>query len=354
MKESHQKRVGILALLALMMALGSGAYLWIERGSPEETHVHEQSGGIYGCSMHPEVVQDHPGSCPICGMDLALMESMEGDTEEDRVAGRATVRISDDSQRQVGIKTTEVQKKSLEMIVRAYGRVVYDPELYNAQQDFLSARLAVRQSGLGVGSATLEAAKVRLRLLGMALAQIRDLASRGRVDERLLHGTRGGKALVYAQIYESDIALVHAGQEARAWAPAYPGKVFTGRVISLDPVLDPETRSLRAHLEVKDPQRRLKPGMSLNVRVQNSLGETLTIPETAVLRTGERNLVFVDKGQGRFQPREIQTGHQSGGWVQVLSGLSQGERVVHDGTFLLDSESQLRASTGSAFYSRHD
>lgn len=345
------KKVGSILIAGALLGIVSYA-IYIKDSGREMNHLEansqsgEDASRVYTCPMHPEIVQHEPGSCPICGMDLTLVEKTEGKN----VDGRAPVRISHQKQEISGIKSTKAQIQNVTMKVRAYGEVVYDPELYSAQQDYLSTYHSFQSQGSSMKSA-LRAVGRRLELLGMSAGQIKALAKRGRVDDRLLYGTQKGKALVYGQIYESDIEHIKIGHKAVATSSAYPGIVFDGLVLSMDLALNKRTRTLRAHLEIQDPDHRLKPGMFLNLQFENPLGDSLVIPDTAVLYTGNNALVFVASESGRFEPKQIQVGYRGEGWTQVISGLKVGEKVVHHGTFLIDSESQLQATAGSAFFS---
>jgi Cu(I)/Ag(I) efflux system membrane fusion protein len=119
---------------------------------------------------------------------------------------------------------------------------------------------------------------------------------------------------------------------------------FEGDLITVDPVLNAMTRTLRVRIAVPNGEKALKPEMFVDVVLEVPLGTKLSIPEEAVLDTGERQLVFVDKGEGRIEPREVRVGYEGEGYYEVLSGLAKGEKVVSSANFLIDSESRLRAA----------
>jgi Cu(I)/Ag(I) efflux system membrane fusion protein len=125
----------------------------------------------------------------------------------------------------------------------------------------------------------------------------------------------------------------------------YPGETFTGKITYVYPYLDTQTRTNKVRLEFANPQRKLKPGMYANSEIDINLGTTLTVPASAVLQSGLRQLVFVDQGQGVFAPREVKLGAQADSRFVALEGLTAGERVVTSGNFLLDSESKLQSAT---------
>jgi Cu(I)/Ag(I) efflux system membrane fusion protein len=149
---------------------------------------------------------------------------------------------------------------------------------------------------------------------------------------------------VLADVYETDLARTRVGMPATLSLPAVPNKTFSGRVVFIDPVLDPKTRTAKVRIEFQNPRGELKPEMFGEVTLQMPSREGLTIPADAVIDSGTRKVVFVSLGQGKLQPREVKLGVASGDLVEVLSGLEPGDRVVTRANFLVDSESQLRAS----------
>ncbi len=158
-----------------------------------------------------------------------------------------------------------------------------------------------------------------------------------------------GRVWIVADVFEPDAAFIRVGQTARVRMAHLPGPSFAARVSYIQPELDPETRTLRVRLEAENPGGRLKPEMFADVDFEVRRPPQLTVPAEAVLDTGERKTVFVARGEGYFEPRAVETGERLGERVVIVNGLKPGERVVTSGTFLLDSESQLRpASPGGA------
>jgi len=125
---------------------------------------------------------------------------------------------------------------------------------------------------------------------------------------------------------------------------AYPNRVFRGDVAFIDPLLDPKTRTAKVHLHFPNPTGELKPEMFGEVVLEGQSRVALTIPADSVIHTGTKDVVFVDLGEGKFQPREVQLGAKAADQVEVVKGLERGERVVTRANFLIDSESRLRAS----------
>jgi Cu(I)/Ag(I) efflux system membrane fusion protein len=147
---------------------------------------------------------------------------------------------------------------------------------------------------------------------------------------------------VVAEVYETEIARVRAGQRAVLETGAYPGAEFAGTVSVVEPAVA-HTRALRVRIALPNPGARLRPGMFGEVTLHLGGREELVVPEDALLDAGEIQYVFVSRGGGRFEPRRVRLGEAAGGRVAILEGLAEGERVVTAASFLLDSESRLRA-----------
>lgn len=305
---------------------------------------------LYHCPMHPTYTSDRPGECAICGMNLVPVRMDE--TRESSVTGQAVVKIPEKRQQLIGVKMGEVKKRSFVKDIRTVARVAYDPELYRAQEEYMGALSAyerVRNSSLPESversKSLLESSRLRLRLLGLSDGQIDRLSRRDGPDTSLLLSKTGaGTVWLYAEVYESELSLVKVGQTIEARVLAYPDVVFTGRIKAIDSVIDPKTRSARARAEIANIDGILKPDMYLNAWIKVDLGERLTVPESAVMDSGTRRLVFVAEGDGFFEPREVSLGAKSENYYHVKSGLVEGEKVVTSGNFLIDSESKLKAS----------
>jgi membrane fusion protein, copper/silver efflux system len=149
---------------------------------------------------------------------------------------------------------------------------------------------------------------------------------------------------VMASVPESDAARLKTGQRAQFTVAALPGQTFAGQVQFLYPALDAQTRTLQARMELDNPALELRPGMSGDMRIEIPAAETLTVPVEALVDTGEAQYVFLARGGGRYQPRAVRPGSSDGNRVQILEGLSEGDVVVTASSFLVDSESRLRAA----------
>lgn len=252
---------------------------------------------------------------------------------------------------------------------------LYSPELVLTQEDYLRARQLAAAAGdresqtRSDGSDLMSAAATRLRLWGIAPAELRKLARRGTPSETLpIESPSGGvvteskvvegayvragdelyaiadlsQVWIYADIYESELPKVRTNQHAEVSVDALPGQRFDGVVTYIYPSVSEQSRTVRVRLEFSNPGLALRPGMYVNVTLLDSgSAPTLTVPVEAVLDSGVRKVVIVALGGGRFAPREVRVGTQSEGYCQILRGLTQGERVVTSAQFLIDSESNL-------------
>lgn len=255
---------------------------------------------------------------------------------------------------------------------------LYSPELVSAQQEYLIARRA--QSYLGSSpyaeaaqdpEALLRAARQRLKLWDVTDAQITELEQRGTPQEELtFYAPAGGhvterkvfpnqyitpdselytitdhsRVWVQVQLYEYESAGIRVGMPVRMTVETYPGRVFPGRVVFVPPHLEMETRTLPVRLEFDNPELALKPGMFATVEIRVALGRQMVVPRDAVLDTGIRQLVFLAREGGYFEPREILVGTRLGDRVVVLKGLAPGDTIATSAVFLLDSESRLKSA----------
>jgi Cu(I)/Ag(I) efflux system membrane fusion protein len=153
-----------------------------------------------------------------------------------------------------------------------------------------------------------------------------------------------GEVWVMADAYENDVARIKPGMTATLTLPAFPGRTFSGKVAFVDPILDPQTRTVKVHLHFMNPGRELRPGMYGEVALAGVQRQGLRIPADAVIRAGTKDVVFLALGDGKFEPRVVKLGDKSGEDIEVKEGLAAGQEVVSRANFLIDSESQLRAS----------
>jgi len=266
---------------------------------------------------------------------------------------------------------------------------IYSPELTATQQEFLNVLKWSRQSSLPShpksgsdreaisvramlskdAETIVEAARQRLRLLDITDSQIRQIEESGKpmrtltlysssnghvVQKMALRGMKvmpGEKLFdvadlstvwIISDIYEYELPMIKVGQTARIALSYFPGKEFLSRIDYVYPALSGETRTAKVRFSIPNPSGQLKPQMFTNVEVKIILGKKLSIPDDAVIDTGTRQVVYVDKGDGFFEPREVILGARGEGFREVLTGLKAGEKVAASATFLIDSEAQLK------------
>jgi Cu(I)/Ag(I) efflux system membrane fusion protein len=183
--------------------------------------------------------------------------------------------------------------------------------------------------------------RLKLALLGLNEAQIEELRQRNQVSSSLLLGNNG-EAWIYAQVYEYESGMVKAGQKVKVTANSAPGRIFYGTVKAVNSVFNPDSRTLRVSALVENPEGLLRPETYVNADISVELGGALSVPREAVMDTGTRRIAFVAKGNGHFEPREVELGGEDDDYYHVLSGLSQGEKIVTSANFLIDSESKLK------------
>lgn len=350
-----------LFALTFVLAIGGAGY-WIgRRQGVRAVAARADSHARYQCPMHPHIVSDKPGKCPICAMPLQKVDEPGNQGQEGRrkdesgtvIDGHASFTIALERQQLIGVKTAKAEVRSLDVEIRAAGRVAYDPELYNAIEEYkqaVFARAKIKDSPLAdarEGAETIvRSAAMRLRLLGFSDNQIETLAGDDSTHVNLLLPDK--TAWIYAEVYEYEVSLLKPGQELSVTAPSLPGRLYRGKVVAVDSVVNAATRTARIRGLIDTPDQALRPETYVNARLHIGLGRRLSVPEDSVLDTGEHQIVFVKKGQGEFEPRPIKLGRQATGFYEVLSGLRQAEEVVTAANFLIDSESRFRAAL-SAF-----
>jgi Cu(I)/Ag(I) efflux system membrane fusion protein len=341
---------------------------------------------------------EQPGQSPFMNMTLVPVYAGDGGDE-----GR--VSVSPRVQQNLGIRTTQAARRSIAHRVEAVGNIafnerdqvivqaratafieqlhvratldrvakgqplaeLYVPDWIAAQEEFLSVR-RFRDTAL---AELIDAARQRLRQAGMTEGQIRLVESRGAVQPRItltapIDGvivellTREGMTVmpgetlfringlstvwVNAAVPESQAALLRPGAAVEAHSPAVPGTIFAGTVQAILPDVDAATRTIKARIELANPDQALAPGMFVNVALGVDATEVLAVPSEAVIRTGTRTVVIVADGDGRFHPVDVEVGAEAGGDIEIVRGLDVGQIVVVSGQFLIDSEASLRAT----------
>jgi len=258
---------------------------------------------------------------------------------------------------------------------------IYSPDLVATEREYLVAKQnhqRVAQStvpGVTEGAASLlEAATERLKQWGVSQREIARLESTGEVQKelevdspvsgyiternalpnltvqpetRLYSVADLSTVWVLAEVFQNDLGRIKVGDRASLTVDSYPGRVFDGRVNFIYPQVDMMTRTVRARLVFANPGLKLTPGMFVNVVLKVPMGKQLVIPASGVLQSGKRQIVFVSRGNGYIEPREVQLGSRAGDDFIVLKGVKAGEEIVTSANFLIDSESQLQAALGT-------
>lgn len=256
---------------------------------------------------------------------------------------------------------------------------IYSPELLATQQEFLNllrwSEARIKEGGPWAESlgrdaeAILQAARERLRLWDMTEEQIQELERTGKpvrtikilspasgyvLQKMAILGMRvmpGEKLFdladlsslwILADVYEYELPFVRVGMPAKVTLSYLPGVEFSSRIDYIYPTLSPETRTARVRLVLSNPKGSLKPQMFTNVEIEVDLGPRLMVPSEAVIDTGTRQIVYVDRGEGLFEPREVKLGMRTQEMAEVTQGLRPGERVASSAAFLIDSEAQLK------------
>jgi RND family efflux transporter MFP subunit len=366
----------------------------------------ENAQTLYTCGMHPSVILDHPGNCPICGMKLTPIRNAGADADTN-AASASVIAVDAATQQNMNLRTAAIQLGPLRKTIRTVGTIDYNetaladvttrfrgwiekldvdatgqlvhrgeplfevssPDLYQPQLDFLLAVTNKFKTFRSVKGQYTNAVRT-LKLIGFQDAQIADIETNRQVLKtfkitapisgfviekdavqgqmvdagiRLYRIADLGIVWVLAQIYEQDLPFVQLGQEVVVKVASMPDREFRGRVTFVYPTVDEKTRTAKVRLEFENPGYFLKPGMFVTAQIQAELSDSaVLVPDEAVLRSGAKNTVFVALAGGKFEARDVALGVEAENGIQVLNGLSAGERVVTSGQFLLDSESQLR------------
>jgi RND family efflux transporter MFP subunit len=361
----------------------------------------------YTCGMHPWVILPRPGDCPICGMKLVPLDPAKFTGEvtiNPVIAQDIGIRVSPvisgpvvRTIRTVGtVAYDETRLRDVNMKVGGWieklhvdsmGQPVkkgqplfelYSPELYAAQEEYLLAWKSRNSAATGFvpdaaqsAKDLLSSARTKLDYFDITPQQIEELQKRGTpaktmtirsphdgvvIAKQAVEGMKVdagmqvyriadlAKVWVMVTLYEYQLPYVQVGQSATMSLSYVPGEQFEGKVIYIYPYLSDKTRQVDVRLEFANPTGLLKPGMYATIDLHSTLAKDRTlVPRSAVIDTGERKVAFVSLGEGRFDPRNVQTGAEAqDGMVEILAGLKPGEKVVTSGQFLIDSEANVR------------
>lgn len=260
---------------------------------------------------------------------------------------------------------------------------LYSPDLVSTQEEYLLALKGLEDARTAGGDAVArarrlaESSRERLHLWGIADAQIQELEKTRKAQTYLTIASPGSGIVVkkdlhaghqvnvgddpytlvddavmwmQAEVFERDLGLVREGLKVEIAGEAFPGRSFEGSVAFIAPQVSPETRTVKVRVDVPNPDGTLKAGLYVTALLRVPMGDVLSIPTSAVIDTGARKVVFVDRGSGTFDAVEVALGPQAGDHSPVLSGLVRGDRVVTAGAFLLDAEARLNPAAGAAYF----
>jgi len=312
------------------------------------------------CSMLIFTEDGKTPVCPVCNQKLTGQELVPVEQPKD-ITGYTAVTLSDKKLQMIGIRTSPIEERQASKSIRTVGKIAYDPELYQAEEEYLQALGAWKKAKTGGdpeiaarAERLVESSRIRLELFGLNQKLIAEIEELGKPDKSLILAEAGGTVWMYAPIYEQEMDVIKEGQTVRVTAPTViPGKEFSGTIRGVDSVLDPKTRSVRIRAVLDNEEGHLKPNVYVNVVIEVDLGKQILIPEDAVLDSGERRIAFVALRKGVFEPRVLILGPKLEDDFVVISGVSTGEEVVSQATFFVDSESKLKAAVGQSAGGAH-
>jgi len=402
------KRIHVIAVVILLaLFIGLGWFFWQKNMKPPMPDKMTESNGVvqdgsgkivkyWYDPMVPNQKFDRPGKSPFMDMQLEPKYANEGGEENSNVA------ISSQTTHNLGIRLEKVEIKSFGDSLSAVGRIepderrfyvvqtkipgfverlsvravgdpvvegqkiaeIYAPELLAAQQEYLAL---LTLNNIDGDDSLKQAARNRLKLLGMSEGEIASITKTGKSSPRFgiyapasgvlteLGVREGGQLMpgaslmqisdlsqvwLIAEVPERDSARLKPGIAAEVQLQSLPGEVFKGQVGYLYPILNDASRTLQVRIELPNKQNRLRPGMFANVSFTGQTHEALSVPTESVIATGKRKIVIV-KEAGGYRPAEIETGQERDSYTEILKGLSEGEEVVASGQFLIDSEASL-------------
>jgi Cu(I)/Ag(I) efflux system membrane fusion protein len=391
MQMNAMKIFKILGVVVFSGGLFTTGYFW------GQDKMHQQMGqtstgsgemgsmqGMAGMNMAPGTAMVSPQMQQLMGVRIATVEAK---TLNKTVRAVGTVTYDESRVRQVYSKVDGwVDKLYVNSTGAFVGKgqplfTIYSPDLVATQSEYLMAKKNYESLATSsipevkTGASSLVAAsETRLALWDISEQQLRDLQQKGEAQKTLtLYSPYSGFVIkkdinegmkvmgekelytiadlsnvwVNVDVYESDIPFIKVGQRADISLSYFPGEPLTGRVSYIYPYLDEKTRTVKVRLEHPNPGYKLKPEMYVNAEIKIPGGAQLSIPEEAVLDSGIRKIVFVDKGNGHFEAKEVKLGAKMEGYYQLQSGLKEGEKIAASSAFLLDSESRLSEAMGA-------
>jgi Cu(I)/Ag(I) efflux system membrane fusion protein len=358
----------------------------------------------YTCSMHPQVIEDKPGNCPICHMELIVVKKTITSPDEimlnDEQERLGNIQVDTIGNSMIGNKvvltaTLNVDESKNKIIsARLAGRIdrlyfknigdyvtkgahlfdLYSEELNNAKQEYIATleRKKLLDNSIIDFNRLIESAKTKLLLWGMSPAQINELEKYGKSSpltsfystasgfitelpvmegQFLMEGSTVIKLAdlsslwAEAQVYASEMYSIEKGMNATIQIPDLPGKEFTGKTEFVNPEIATDTRVNLIRITVANNNGQLRPGMPAYVIINNKMTNALTLPVDAVLREGEMNVVWVKSGKNSYKIKMVTIGQESGNRIEIKSGLQRGDVVVTSGAYLINSEYIFKKGT---------
>ena len=376
-KLDAKKKILIGVTVSALVVGSVGYYTYVYKQKPVVAEVdHSKMAGM-GNAVTGEMVKLDAKAQQLAGVQTAGVLKKELNKE---IKTTGKVALNDSSRAYI---TSRIEGRVEELYVTSEGQYispgqaiasVYSPTYIAAQEEYLLALESVQKlSGAGkdvvqINNRLLQAAQRKLQLLNIPDEEIAHLKHTRQANNYMtIYAQFGGTVMeklllpgayimpgeklytvsdlstvwMYADLYEKDIASIQIGQEVNITSGAYPGENFTGRVSFINPVVDDATRTVKVRVEMGNPGGKLKPNLFVNVAVNVPLAESLVVPVSSLLDTGTRKIVFVAQDAETFVKRDILTGQEAEGYIQVLSGLQAGDTVVTAAAFLIDSQTQL-------------
>ncbi len=394
-------KISLILFLSLILVSCSK-----EKEEIKHDHQQEQTKEIYYCPMHPNVTSDKPGVCPICHMDLVKKsnsQEMNQDLNNQIMLSNSKVILANVRTMKLEISPLEKEIKAYayldiaepnqrKVTARFNGRIeklfvnkigdfvkkdhplfeIYSPDLIQAQNEFL---IALKNSSLANNSTSsaenilIKSAKNKLLLMGLTDEQIHKLEMTNSIDYTIkfyspFYGTVLEKKIqegdyvnegdvlyelvdfstlwAIGEFYETDIWNLKIGDKVKLRIDSKPEEFYYGYISYIYPLVDKTSRTVKVRAVINNSSGKLKPNMIGNISVFKSFGKGIKVPSSAVLIKGEKNVVWLKTGENTFEPREVKLGEKIGDYYQILSGLKVNDEIVVSGSFLLDSESELK------------
>ncbi|WP_337865512.1 efflux RND transporter periplasmic adaptor subunit [Ignavibacterium sp.] len=437
----------IILIASALLIIAAAVYILFFSSGNKTLSENKQ---LYTCGMHPQIISDEPGNCPICEMKLTpVKQSQQSNKErkilyyrnpmnpsiisdhpqkdemgmdyvpvyEDEASAEGIVTIDPEVQQNMNIKTEIVQYRKLSSVVTTNGiltidetrqnivttRVdgwieklyvnytgqliqkgsklmdIYSPMLISAQQELITAlsyndktNLAQLKDLKNSGNELIKQAEKKLKLLNITDDEIERIKNTKEIrttltlyskysgtvlEKNIIEGQKimAGEPLLKiadlsslwltADIYEYELQKVKLGSKVSLKLKSFSDKTFFGKVSFIYPTIDPDSRTIKIRADINNSSGLLKPNMYAAVSTEGPETKvTPAIPENSVIRTGKKDIVIIDLGNGKFKPQEVQLGLYADGYYQVLSGLTEGMKIVTSAQFLIDSESNLKAA----------